>query len=363
MNKHFIKNIEIKNFKCFENFKAKGFGRVNLIGGKNNVGKTAFMEACYLSQSKNTKELFSTLLEIKTHRDIINNLLSKTTREEDIQQLIKDNINIEIFIKGKGGEHLEEEKDSEGNVHQTYTEWDDGKIKIEIINNKINIFTKYTQLNLIEYTLNEQYNDDAPSTYSYSELTNKLNLSLDSTKQNFSLNFISPYSNSNQELENIIGQSKLDSKYNELNEYLSTVFNVSSIDIIKNKPMLKTDNKFQELSHFGQGIKTFINIVSSMLLLKDDFIFIDEIENGIHYTNLDKLWEIILTIAKEQNVQVFATTHSKECIESYARVAKKLEETDIKFLSLYRNREDELKSITLDYQKIQDRIELGLDNR
>ena len=39
--KHFIKNIEIKNFKCFENFKADGFGRVNLIGGKNNVGKTA----------------------------------------------------------------------------------------------------------------------------------------------------------------------------------------------------------------------------------------------------------------------------------------------------------------------------------
>ena len=50
MNKeHFIKNIEIKNFKCFEDFKAEGFGRVNLIGGKNNVGKTAFMEACFLS--------------------------------------------------------------------------------------------------------------------------------------------------------------------------------------------------------------------------------------------------------------------------------------------------------------------------
>jgi len=45
MSEHFIKEIEIKNFKCFEDFKAEGFGRVNLIGGKNNVGKTAFMEA------------------------------------------------------------------------------------------------------------------------------------------------------------------------------------------------------------------------------------------------------------------------------------------------------------------------------
>ena len=72
MNDHFIKNIEIKNFKCFEDFKAEGFGRVNLIGGKNNVGKTAFMEACYLSTSKNTLQLYNKLLEINTHRDVIN---------------------------------------------------------------------------------------------------------------------------------------------------------------------------------------------------------------------------------------------------------------------------------------------------
>ena len=48
MSEHFIKNIEIRDFKCFDEFKAEGFGRVNLIGGKNNVGKTAFMEACYI---------------------------------------------------------------------------------------------------------------------------------------------------------------------------------------------------------------------------------------------------------------------------------------------------------------------------
>ena len=53
MSEHFIKDIEIKNYKLFKNFKAGGFGRVNLIGGKNNVGKTAFMEACYLADIYN----------------------------------------------------------------------------------------------------------------------------------------------------------------------------------------------------------------------------------------------------------------------------------------------------------------------
>ncbi len=365
MSKHFIKNIEIKNFKCFKNFKAKGFGQVNLIGGKNNVGKTAFMEACFLSQSEDTKNLFGKLLEIKTHRDVINNLLIKTTREEDLQKLIKENINIEIYTKGKGG-FQDDEINSLGERTQEYKEWNDGLIKIEF-NTKLNIYTKYTQIDVSpgfhDQETGEEINPSYPKQYSISDLVDYLDIFFDSTKNRFSLNFISPYSNSNQELENIIGQSKLDEKYDTLNKYLIDVFNVSSIDIIKNKPMLKSNGEYRELSHFGQGIKTFINVISSILLLKDDFIFIDEIENGIHYTNLDKLWEIILTISKDQNVQVFATTHSKECIESYARVTKKLEETDIKFLSLYRNKENVLKSITFDYEKIQDRIELGLDNR
>ncbi len=362
MNKHFIKNIEIKNFKCFEDFKADGFGQVNLIGGKNNVGKTAFMEACYLSQAETPHTLFSTLLEIETHRDIINKLLSKTTREEDIRSLIKDNLNIEIFIKGKGG--FTEQKTHEDN----YEEWDDGLIKLKVIKNSIHIYTKYTKINVnppfYDHETEAAIYPEYPDIYKLSDLINEIDINLDSLKKYFSLNFISPYSNSNQELENIIGDSKLrDNKYETMNKYLFEVFNVSSIDIIKNKPMLKSNGEYSDLSHFGQGIKTFINIISSILLLKDDFIFIDEIENGIHYTNLDKLWEIILTISKQQNVQVFATTHSKECIESYARVAKKLEDNDIKFLSLYRNREDELKSITFNYKKIQDRLELGLDNR
>jgi len=58
MNNNFIKNIEIKNFKCFKDFKADGFKRVNLIGGKNNVGKTAFMEACWININGQYLETF-----------------------------------------------------------------------------------------------------------------------------------------------------------------------------------------------------------------------------------------------------------------------------------------------------------------
>ena len=58
MSEHFIKNIEIKNFKCFEDFKAEGFGRVNLIGGKNNVGKSTLLEALYINLNADNQNWF-----------------------------------------------------------------------------------------------------------------------------------------------------------------------------------------------------------------------------------------------------------------------------------------------------------------
>ncbi len=80
MNENLITEIEINNFKCFENFKANGFKRVNLIVGKNNVGKTALMEACWIyelhSNSRSLIEAYvnrvNTITLIKEFRHLLN---------------------------------------------------------------------------------------------------------------------------------------------------------------------------------------------------------------------------------------------------------------------------------------------------
>jgi AAA15 family ATPase/GTPase len=75
MNEHFLTEIEIKQFKCFADFKASGFKRVNLIGGKNNIGKTAFMEACYINvNSININAMITAVYNIKFDRESLNTL-------------------------------------------------------------------------------------------------------------------------------------------------------------------------------------------------------------------------------------------------------------------------------------------------
>ncbi len=52
-----LKEIEIQNFRCFEHIKIFGFERVNLIGGKNNAGKTALLEAIFLNVAPDSSSL------------------------------------------------------------------------------------------------------------------------------------------------------------------------------------------------------------------------------------------------------------------------------------------------------------------
>jgi AAA15 family ATPase/GTPase len=322
MSEHFIKDIEIKNYKCFKDFKAKGFGRVNLIGGANNVGKTAFMEACYIALSKKIIQIYYSLLSIQTYRNGIEMIKKNTTFDNDIRELIQENKNFEFKT----------------NLGLTFIKELEDKYQFSFLGQE-----EFKTFQDIFNTLQVQSNQNM--------------------KWATSSNFISSYFLDNTMLCTLINQLKLTNKYDEFNLKINSLFGSEKIDVIDNKIYIKYDNEFQEMYKYGQGIKNILSIVLSLLVAeKRGVLFIDEIENGIHYTKLDELWEIILEISKEQNVQVFATTHSKEAIESYARVAKRLEDEDVSFVSLYKD-DEEIKSIIFDYDKIQTRLELDLDNR
>jgi len=318
MSDHFIKNIEIKNFKCFEDFKAEGFGRVNLIGGKNNVGKTAFMEAVYVnvySSYQSIEGFVSSLLNIKLAREKIN-LLYNQNKEFFKEKEIIESYD-KLFIKSNiDGLLYEIEKLKNGIKRYIFT-WDDG----EVIDVNVNDFSFDTTL------------------FKHIKFLDTMGLS-------------------NLHLKEYYASLQEEEKESYLNNILNSFdAQIENFKIINDVSQCKIKNSYIEITELGDGTKHLISIILSLFSAKNGFLFIDEIGNGIHYTNLDKLWEIILTISKQQNVQVFATTHSKECIESYARVAKKLEDEEIKFIELGKNKKDELKAMVYPYEWFIDEIE------
>jgi AAA15 family ATPase/GTPase len=58
-------------------------------------------------------------------------------------------------------------------------------------------------------------------------------------------------------------------------------------------------------------------------------VLIDEIEQGIHHTNYQMIWEELKVQAYRHSVQIFATTHSYEFIEAVCAIAGVYEAKDI----------------------------------
>lgn len=75
-------------------------------------------------------------------------------------------------------------------------------------------------------------------------------------------------------------------------------------------------------------------LVLALVNAKDGVLLIDEIENGFHYTVLPRLWELVMTTAERLNVQVFATTHSWDCIEAFQAVADEARQEDVMLIRL-----------------------------
>ena len=99
------------------------------------------------------------------------------------------------------------------------------------------------------------------------------------------------------------------------------------------------------MNFLGDGFKRIFYIALKALSLKGKRILIDEIEIGIHYSKMKDFWVNIFNICKELDVQLFATTHSQECIEAYVEASKEVGEKDIRLIRLQGNKDKSIKAI------------------
>lgn len=90
------------------------------------------------------------------------------------------------------------------------------------------------------------------------------------------------------------------------------------------------------LTQAGQGMYRLVSILGTLLGDRPDILLIDEIETGLHHTVLEDVWKGIAAAARELKVQVFATTHSAECIAAAHRAFADSTTYDFRILQLFR---------------------------
>lgn len=287
-----LNSLEIRGYRCFDHLTVKTLGRINLVVGKNNVGKTAFLEALWIYSAAGGDR---TLFEINYNRG--ENLVSPDlieTKEDGSSWALKN-----LFRNRP-------EPSQQGSGKQQSVSLDIGEIGSEI---------KKTHL---EFT---QMGASPPYTYAGSKYR-------DNVINSYFVRFGGLRQSQVQGLWNKIELTPLEDAVIETVKIISE--DLISIRLFedKNETSVKTPfarTKLQpvpvELRSLGEGVNRLFEIALAIANCENGILLIDEIESGIHYSVLPNLWKVIFEISKKLNVQVFATTHSKDCVEAFTEAA------------------------------------------
>ena len=113
------------------------------------------------------------------------------------------------------------------------------------------------------------------------------------------------------------------------------------------------------LAIMGEGMSRLARLILVIFDTPDGVVLIDEIENGFHHSVLPEVWRVIDNASKQSNTQVFATTHSRECVRA---AHESLGEDDFRLHRLEANDEGN-RCVTYDPESIGSAIKFNFEVR
>ena len=119
--------------------------------------------------------------------------------------------------------------------------------------------------------------------------------------------------------------------------------------------------KSVDITSYGEGLQRIFEIALSFAYCKNGVLLIDELETAIHYSLLVDFTKFIQELAVKFNVQVFVTSHSKECIGAF--VANGVHNDDINFYTMLRGKDKKIETILYDDKSLLNELEQNLEVR
>ena len=310
------KTFRVKNFRCFKDLQINDLGRVNLIAGKNNTGKTALLEAMYL----HTKPLSPhVLIDLQMMRglEVAQDYLPRFWKQYFFQM----NSTQPIMLYGTGSlplQHQElritEYRNTSANFQTIEQLYGDLMRRGLVGTDAHAVMSSIDRLLHFELVTDE---DKSPSVIYFRDPWSYKNSDVEQKS------FIMPVQGrpGKQEVASLFSQLEIDGTLNSLIETLQ-VFEPELSDLRLLSPdgemiiwaLLKGQSLPMRL--MGEGMNQICHIALTLFTNPNCVVFIDEIENGIHYTVQKDVWKAIGQVARDLDIQVFATTHSLEMIRA-----------------------------------------------
>ncbi|NOS91616.1 MAG: AAA family ATPase [Cyclobacteriaceae bacterium] len=336
INIHFT-DIKISSYRKFADLSISHINRVNIFAGGNNKGKTTILETFYLLTQANNLNAYIDLARYrgKFFSDFNSKWIDKYFKST-------------IEINGRFN-------DAETNLFISKEETDDdidktGYLSSLVIESQIgNVDLKSTM---------HLFSNKAPD-YRYSRTQILCNAA-----------FTSPYRH-NEQLVQQAHQQAIENKYFDkvisfINEFLDNT--ITKIDLVNDQGVYRfrvtstSREDVLDITEYGEGLQRVFEIALLLGYCQNGVLCIDEIDSALHKTLLVKFTEFIQQTAKEFNVQVFLSTHSKECIDAF--VENEYPDDELTAYSLEENIEGKIECNFLPGNKLKQLVEsINIDIR
>ena len=343
-----LPDLTIKGFRGIKSLSLPRLGRVTLLAGKNSVGKTTVLEAVSIFAARCRNPA---LYDMLARHDELSNMLDGDGEEFQVPDTAtlfhrrdasgntpiligpskdKDQLTIK---KASFDDFTEEQQTLIEHFAHGYDADDFGLIKIVFMNKEGREYT-FPQMNLESRRLSfwRHAKSDIPAEIKCETL--------------------GPGLPQNEKIARFFDKIALSPVQERAVEALRLILGdkVDGIAIVGEegrrrggrRAMVKIKDHTDRvpLKSLGDGAVRLFSVALALANTQDGILLIDEAENGIHHSVQPDFWRMVLRIARENNTQVLATTHSWDCVRSFAEAAIDDEDAEGILFRLERDDED-----------------------
>jgi len=327
-------SLQIRGFRAFDDLRVPRLGRVNLVVGKNNVGKSSFLEALWLYALQGAPSVIWQILESRDE-----GRTPRLGRPRD-NQTVASVVQTLFYGRQEIDRHL-------------------GSIQIgpldsaeKLISISVGWYLVQTdeeggrQLKLFQ--ADDENGEDHPVLAvaircgSQQEIVRRMDRRPYASQETESERCVFVGANGLTAVE--IGQLWDSIVLTDLEEDVLRSVRIIAPDVerltLVNSPYgataqgriakAKMGSFFDPipLRSLGEGMNRLFGMSLALVSSKNGLLLIDEVESGLHYSVQPDVWRLIFETAHRLNVQVFATTHSMDCIEAFQQAAEDNQEEE-----------------------------------
>ena len=337
IQKDYMKSIIIKNYKNFKHLALDNLSNVNLIVGKNNVGKSTLLEAISIIAANGNINWMKDILEMRgesvrfsssTENSVEKEIerFSSLYHQRDLKAFYEAPIKLEA-LTGQSPVVLEFQMVEVADI----TETDENGLS----RTSRKIINKTEEIELTETNIRPAFLStigERKSLYLFSN-ANRIGPRTTIDDKLYSFEYVRTSLVSNSKNPLLFDKLALTPNEKYIIKALQIIEpRIEAINFLKDERtyanrsdderipiiVMRGSTKRYRLSSMGDGINRILTIILALLNCENGILLIDEFENGLHHSVQCQLWKIIFELSAELNVQVFATTHSEDSIRCFA---------------------------------------------